>query len=159
MGIGKRLLVVALVVSTVTLPVLAKRGDGRGLGFDPKANAAKQVEAAVAEAGPGNKHILLEVGGVWCSWCHKLDTFLTENDAVRQALAARFVVVKINVSPENENTAFMSNYPEVRGYPHLFVLDSDGSFLHSQETGSLESGESYDAARWLAFIEEWGGGS
>ena len=159
MGIVKRLLVVALVASIATFPALAKRSDGSGLGFDPKADAVKQVKAAVAKATPGNKRILLEIGGAWCSWCHKLEAFLAESDEVRNALADRFVVVKINVSPENENTEFMSDFPEVRGYPHLFVLESDGSFLHSQETGALESGESYDAARWLEFIEKWGGGS
>jgi len=157
MGIRKRLLVLVVVALVATLPSFAKRGDGSGLGFEPKANAVKQVEAAVSKAG--NKRILLEVGGAWCSWCHKLEAFLGENSEVREALAAGFVVVKINVSPENENVEFMSNYPEVRGYPHLFVLDSDGSFLHSQETGALEVGETYDPARWLEFIQEWGGGS
>ncbi len=159
MGIRKRLLVLAVVAIVVTLPAVAKRSDGSGLGFDPKADPVKQVKAAVAKASADGKHILLEVGGAWCSWCHKLDAFLAENDAVRGALASRFVVVKVNVSPENENVEFMSGYPEVRGYPHIFVLDSDGSLLHSQETGALESGETYDATRWLAFIEEWGGGS
>lgn len=159
MGIRNKLLALAFVMLVAALPALAKRGDGSGLGFDPKADAGEQVQAAVAKASAGNKRILLEVGGAWCSWCHKLEAFLGESNGVREALAARFVVVKINVSPENENTEFMSQYPEVRGYPHLLVLDSDGSFLHSQETGVLESGESYDAARWLEFIEEWGGGS
>jgi thioredoxin-related protein len=159
MGIRKRLLVLAVVVSVAFLPAFAKRGDGSGLGFDPKADAVKQVKAAVAKASAENKHILLEVGGAWCSWCHKLEAFLGESNGIREALDAAFVVVKINVSPENENVEFMSAYPEVRGYPHIFVLDSDGTFLHSQETGALESGETYDAARWREFIDAWGGGS
>ncbi len=44
------------------------------------------------------------------------------------------------------------------GYPHLFVLDSDGAFLHSQSTGPLEEGRSYDKAKLMGFLKEWGVG-
>ena len=149
-------ILVALFTLATTLPVLAKPGP---LGYDMKADPKKDLAAAVARASAENRHILLEIGGEWCSWCHRLEKFMTANAEVKSALAAKFVVVKVNVSPENENAAFLADYPDIFGYPHLFVLDGDGSLLHSQETGALESGESYDAGRWLEFIERWGGGS
>ena len=159
MAIRNKMLILALVVLATTLPAFAKVNKKSVTGFDPAADPAAQVEAAIKSASAGNRHILLEIGGEWCSWCHKLEKFMADNREVREALDARFVLVKINVSPENENVAFLSDYPEVRGYPHLLVLDGDGSFLHSQETGALESGESYDATRWLEFVAQWGGGS
>ena len=63
--------------------------------------------------------------------------------------------LKVNWSPENKNEALLARWPRIQGYPHLFVLDGDGKLLHSQETGSLESGRDYDKARFLAFLRAW----
>ena len=41
------------------------------------------------------------------------------------------------------------------GYPHLFVLDANGKLLHSQNTGELEAGKSYDKGRFLAFVKRF----
>jgi hypothetical protein len=43
----------------------------------------------------------------------------------------------------------------VRGYPHIFVLEKDGSFLHSQETGILEIESTYSKELMLDFIHKW----
>ena len=51
--------------------------------------------------------------------------------------------LKVNFSPENQNRSFLRRYPRIPGYPHIFVLESDGRFLHSQGTAELESGRSY----------------
>ena len=42
------------------------------------------------------------------------------------------------MSDENENKAFLSKYPEIQGYPHLYVLEKDGTLLQSQNTAELE---------------------
>jgi hypothetical protein len=63
--------------------------------------------------------------------------------------------VKVNFSKENKNESFLSNYPKIEGYPHIFVLESDGAFLHSQDTGLLEKEKSYDKDKILAFLKEW----
>ncbi|QQS36491.1 MAG: hypothetical protein IPM56_00635 [Ignavibacteriales bacterium] len=49
----------------------------------------------------------------------------------------------------------LSKYPEVPGYPHFFVLESDGKFLHSQDTGKLEEGKDYSKEKLMAFFKEW----
>ena len=59
------------------------------------------------------------------------------------------------MSEENDNADFLSNYPKIPGYPHLFVLDRDGKFLHSQGTGELESGRGYDEELFSAFLDAW----
>jgi hypothetical protein len=43
----------------------------------------------------------------------------------------------------------------VSGYPHLFVLESDGSLVHSQETGALEKGKGHDPDKVMAFLKKW----
>jgi len=70
-------------------------------------------------------------------------------------LAQGYLVVKVNWSRENRNEAFLSQYPSIRGYPHIFVLEKDGTFLHSQNTAELEEGRSYDLDVMLAFLDRW----
>lgn len=124
--------------------------------YDPKRDAAKDIEAAVAEAKRSGRRVLLEVGGEWCIWCHRLDDFLSKNKKLGALLEQNFVVVKVNYSPENENEKVLSLYPEVAGYPHFFVLDQEGQLLHSQDTAELEEGKSYNAKRFKTFLTRWG---
>ena len=91
--------------------------------FDPKRDPAKDLAEAVKVAKKQNKRILLDVGGEWCGWCHKLDKFFATNLEAAKILKEKYFVVKVNFSPENENVAFLSKYPKISGYPHLFVLE------------------------------------
>ncbi|HEY1329746.1 MAG TPA: thioredoxin family protein [Casimicrobiaceae bacterium] len=123
--------------------------------FDPSRDAAADVAQAVATAKAQGKRVLVDVGGEWCSWCHIMDRYF-ESDGEARALRDRgFVLVKVNYSKANPNTAFLSRWPKIKGYPHLFVLGPDGALLHSQDTSELEAGRGYDRARMLAFLREW----
>ena len=126
------------------------------LKYDPQRDAAADIEAAVAEAGRSKRHVLIEVGGEWCGWCHRLDAYLKEQKKLNALLERNFVVLKVNYSPENENEEVLSRYPEVAGYPHFFVLDGQGKLLHSQDTARLEKGKSYHARRFKRFLTRWG---
>ncbi len=123
--------------------------------FDPSRDPAKDVAAAIKDAQRTRRRILLDVGGEWCKWCHYLDRFFEQNKDVSDFLDEKFIVVKINFSKENENTDFLSQYPKIPGYPHFFVLDSDGKFLHSQGTGELEAGQGHDHDKVFAFLKKW----
>ena len=123
--------------------------------FDPARDAAGDVAKAVALAKTQDKRVIVDVGGEWCSWCHLLDGFIASNDDVKSLVGSRYVWVKVNYSKENKNEAFLSHWPKVAGYPHLFVLDADGKLLHSQDTGELEGGKSYDKAKFVAFLRRW----
>jgi|ERR1043165_2098949 thioredoxin-related protein len=126
------------------------------LKYDPARNADQDIQDGVAEAKRTGKRVLLEVGGDWCIWCHHMDDFF---DAHPELLALReqnFVMVKINYSDENKNQLVLSRYPPVAGYPHIFILDSNGKLLHSQDTGKLEEGKSYNLDKFMAFLKEWG---
>ena len=123
--------------------------------YDPHSNAARDIQDAVAEARLTGKRVLLEVGGEWCVWCHRMDRYFEENPKLLELRERNFITVKINFSAANENKKVLSAYPEIQGYPHIFVLDTNGKFLHSQNTGDLESGKSYDLERFMAFLRKW----
>lgn len=123
--------------------------------FDPSRDPVKDVADAINEAEHSGKRILLDVGGEWCKWCHYLDNFFEQNKDVADFLHKKYVVVKVNYSKENENKEFLSRYPKIPGYPHFFVLDTDGTFLFSQDTGELEAGQGHDRDKVLAFLKKW----
>lgn len=123
--------------------------------FDPKRDPAADLATALAQAKAQNKRVIVDVGGEWCIWCHILDRHIAAHDDQRALRDKHYVWVKINYSPDNKNEAFLSRWPKVKGYPHLFVLDAGGKLLHSQNTGELESGKDYDPARMLAFFQQF----
>jgi thioredoxin-related protein len=123
--------------------------------FDPARDAAKDVAAAASIARKQGKRVIVDVGGEWCPWCHILDHFITANADVKTLVDANYVWVKVNWSPQNKNEALLARWPEVKGYPHLFVLDGNGKLLHSQNTDELEAGKDYDKPKVLAFLRQF----
>lgn len=123
--------------------------------YDPTADPELQLKNAISEASSVHKRIILDVGGEWCIWCHRLDTLFIKNPDVTEFLRQNFVLVKINFSKENDNEQFLSKYPKIPGYPHLFVLESDGTLLHSQDTGKLEKGKGHDRDKVMEFLKLW----
>ncbi len=84
-----------------------------------------------------------------------MDEFVHENEAVADLLREHFLIMKVNYSDENRNSEFLENYPNVPAYPHFFVLESDGTFLHSQGTAELEEGKGYNEQIFVAFLNQW----
>ena len=123
--------------------------------FDPERNPQEDLSNAVSEAKKSGKRIILDVGGDWCIWCHRIDHFIETTEEVKNYLDKNFIVLKINFSKENKNEDFLSKYPEIPGYPHFFVLDSDGKLLHSQDTGDLEAGKGYSKEKIMSFLKKW----
>lgn len=123
--------------------------------FDPTRDPVVDLKEAVTKAQASEKRIILDVGGEWCSWCHFLDNFFAKNADLMKLREDNFVWLKINMSPENENKAFLAAYPEIIGYPHLFVLESDGTLLQSQHTNVLELEKSYDLSKMTEFLKKW----
>lgn len=74
---------------------------------------------------------------------------------------SHYVWVKVNYSADNKNTAVLSRWPKVRGFPYFLVLDGDGKLLHSQGVQGLETeaeneaDENYDPNRVMAFLRRY----
>jgi hypothetical protein len=64
-------------------------------------------------------------------------------------------VVPVNWSEETPNEKFLSRFPKVAGYPHLFVLDANGQLLRSQNTAELEQGRGYNLSKMAKFLQKW----
>lgn len=123
--------------------------------FDPTRNPFDDLKSTIEVAQNTNKRIILDIGGDWCVWCHRIDAFMNNTVEVKSTLDENFIVLKINVSKENKNEKFLAQYPTIEGYPHFFVLEKDGTLLHSQNTGELEKDKDYDSEKFISFLNKW----
>ena len=123
--------------------------------FDPSRDAAKDIQNAIKEANKTHRRIILDVGGEWCIWCHRLDTLFIRNPNLFNYMNKHFVYVKVNYGPKNKNEKVLANYPPIPGYPHWFVLNSDGKLLKSESSGEFEEGKGHSPKKVMAFLKEW----
>ncbi|MEW6984304.1 thioredoxin family protein [Colwelliaceae bacterium 6471] len=123
--------------------------------YNDTSDPFKDAVAAIKLASETDRNVLIEIGGNWCTWCHKMDAFLEKNPRVYKELHSKFVVLKVNVSDSNENTAFMKALPPVLGYPHMYVSTAAGKMILSKDTAELQEEGQYSAQRWLEFIDQW----
>ena len=123
--------------------------------YDDQRDPFKDAVAAINLAQASNRNVLIEIGGNWCTWCHKMDAFLAKNPDIYQKLHQEFVILKVNVSDSNDNEAFMKGLPPVLGYPHMYVSTSKGKMVLSKDTAELQEDGQYSREQWLSFIEQW----
>ncbi|MBA6295650.1 thioredoxin family protein [Colwellia sp. MB02u-9] len=123
--------------------------------YDDKRDPFKDAQAAIGIAQASNRNVLIEIGGNWCTWCHKMDAFLAKNPKIYQTLHDNYVLLKISVSDSNENEAFMKSLPPVQGYPHMYVSTNTGQMLLSKDTAELLDDLQYSAQYWLTFLAKW----
>ena len=122
--------------------------------YDKQQDPAADLAATIVRAKAEHKRIILQIGGDWCVWCGRISDYMQTNERVRQLLDEHFVVMKVT-DPGDNAESFLSQYPSVNAYPHFFVLEPDGTFLHSQGTGELEHEKSYDEEVFCQFLNEW----
>ncbi|MCX6175422.1 MAG: thioredoxin family protein [Ignavibacteriales bacterium] len=148
-------IVFALIVILTTNLIAQDKSENTTPKFDPARDSFKDLKEVIVDAQTTGKRILLDVGGEWCIWCHRLDGFFDAHPELKNFMHDNFVVLKVNWSPENKNEKFLSQYPKVAGFPHIFILEIDGKFLFSKNTGELEKEKSYDAEKIMNFLKEW----
>lgn len=121
------------------------------------ANAEKDIKAAVKKAKAENKHVLIQAGGNWCSWCLLFEKTVKNDFQLDSAINANFVVYHLNYSMENQNDDVFAkySYPQRMGFPVFLVLDKDGKLLHTQNSSYLEEGRGYNKSKVIGFFGDW----
>ena len=123
--------------------------------FDPKRDAAADIQEAIAEARKTGKRIILDVGGDWCQYCHQMDQLFQEHPELVEIRDRNFVTVAVYHGSDKKNEQTLSRYPKVEGIPHFYVLDGDGSVLHSQHLVELRKNGKYDPDKMKDFLTKW----
>lgn len=123
--------------------------------YDPARDPFTDGRAAIKNAKATKRRILIEVGGNWCSWCHRLDRFIRTNKDIERKLHETFVILKVNISDKNDNHEFMSSLAKPLGYPHMYIAESDGRVVYSQDTAEFLYQGKYSKQYFLDFLEKW----
>lgn len=159
MKIFSRLLIVSFcLLGTVSLQAQEKHVLDLEHIYSPAADAAADLKAAQQEAAAANKQIFIQVGGNWCIWCKRFYKFTEEDSTLKSLLNKNFVVYHLNYSKENKNLPILQKlgYPQRFGFPVIVILDAKGNRLHTQDSGLLESADSYDQKKIAALLKQWG---
>lgn len=125
--------------------------------YHPYAYANEDIAQAIKQAKAQHKHVLIQVGGNWCSWCLLLQHFWTTDSQLDSVIQTDYVLYHLNYSKENKNLALLAKYgfPQRFGFPVLLILDGNGSLIHTQNTGLLEEGKGYNKGKVLQTLEQW----
>ncbi len=85
---------------------------------------------AFARAKRENKPVLLDIGAVWCHWCHVMDRESYENPATAEIINANFVAVKVDRDErpdvDTRYQAAVSAISGQGGWPLTAFLTPDG---------------------------------
>jgi thioredoxin-related protein len=129
--------------------------------YNPKANVVKDVEQVLARAKKEKKNVLLQIGGNWCVWCYRLNSFIQTDSLLKHILNDNYVLYHLNYSKENKNLDYLKKlgYPQRFGFPVLVVMDANGKQLHTQDSALLEKGNGYDEEKVKSFLKNWAPGA
>jgi thioredoxin-related protein len=149
-----------LMVLFLFVSLSSHAGDSTKL-YNPSANVSKDVEQALAKARKEKKNVLLQVGGNWCVWCYRLNSFIQTDSLLKRLLNDNYVLYHLNYSKENKNLDYLKKlgYPQRFGFPVLIVLDANGKQLHTQDSALLEKGNGYDEEKVKSFLKNWAPGA
>lgn len=125
--------------------------------YNPEADAKTDIQKSITKANAEGKHVLLQIGGNWCSWCVRFNKKVTENDTLKSVLTEKYVTYHLNYSKENWNEELLASfgYPQRFGFPVFVVLDDKGNRLHTQSSVYLEQDKGYSTKEVLGFFNSW----
>jgi thiol:disulfide interchange protein len=123
--------------------------------FNPKADAAAGIAAAVKKSRFEHTRVLVMYGGNWCSWCYMLHDLFKDNKEIAAILRNEYELVMVDVDTQHKVMDQYVKKSEQHGVPFLTVLDGDGKVLVNQETGALEEGPKHDPKKVKAFLTKW----
>jgi thioredoxin-related protein len=125
--------------------------------YSPEENAKNGIADAVKEAKKENKNVLIQIGGNWCIWCARFNDFVSSDNTLDSTMKANYVVYHLNYSKENHNAELLAKYqfPQRFGFPVFLILNSKGELIHTQNSGYLEEGKSYNKEKVDGFFNDW----
>src|SRR5271165_1408370 len=87
-------------------------------------------EEAFAIAQRENKPILLDIGAVWCHWCHVMDRESYDNPEIAEIINQRFIAVKVDRDErpdiDSRYQVAVSSISGQGGWPLTAFLTPDG---------------------------------
>ncbi len=76
-----------------------------------------------ADAKAQKKYVLLDLGAVWCHWCHVMDATTYRDPRVARLIRRHFIPVRV----DQDTRPDLSRRYEAFGWPATIVMDADGN--------------------------------
>jgi uncharacterized protein len=99
--------------------------------FSPRRNRAHEIHwrewgpDIFAEAQQQDKPILLDIGAVWCHWCHVMDETTYSDPQVIQLISSRFIPVRV----DNDQRPDVNRRYNLGGWPTTAFLTPGGEVM------------------------------
>ena len=126
---------------------------------DARADLKKATDLAKKE----NKHVLIQFGGNWCSWCMRFHALVKGTPKLDSLMKENYIYLLVNVPHEKQkrdNNLFREfGYPNRFGYPVFVILDKNGNRLNTQDSDAFEHPDpnvkGYDTTKVARFLTMW----
>jgi thioredoxin-related protein len=131
--------------------------------YNEKQDVRADLNKAIAQAKKENKHVLIQLGGNWCSWCLRFHKLVQGDPRIDSIMKKEYVYLLMNVprsKEERDQELFRKyDYPNRFGFPVFVILDKDGKRLNTQDSEALEYPDptkpGYDTTRVVRFLNMW----
>lgn len=124
--------------------------------FDASRDAAADIKNALLTARQTHKRVLIETGSKSCEPCKAMEAFYAAHGELPALRDKNYIVVKVNVESASAVPPALSKFPAAARFPHLYVLDENGSLIQSQDTRELEKSGAYDLEKFRFFLGAFG---
>jgi thioredoxin 1 len=122
--------------------------------YDEKADAAADVQRAIAAAPADHKQVLLVFGANWCEDCRALDKAM--HGSSRHLIDSQFEVVKIDVGNFDKNLALADRFgnPIAKGIPAVVVVGAGSKVIYATKDGELANARQMTEQGIYAFLKQ-----
>ena len=121
--------------------------------YDEAADAAADVEAAVAGARATGRLVLLNFGANWCPDCRAFSRAM-EDPELAAIIDHRFVMAKIDVGNWDKNPGVVDDWgnPIAEGIPAVVVATPDGEILFATRRGQISTARNMGQQEFADFF-------
>ena len=90
---------------------------------EPAIHFESWSDAIFVRARAEHRYVLLDLGAVWCHWCHVMDQTTYQDPAVARLVGERFIAVRADQDADPDLSRRYENW----GWPATIVFAPDGS--------------------------------
>ncbi len=109
--------ILSMFLALVLLPFSRTLAEDDGITWQPWS------DSVFAQAKSEGRFVLLDLGTVWCHWCHVMEEVTYRDPAVIDLVGQRYLAVRVDADARPD----LSNRYEDYGWPATIVFNSDGS--------------------------------
>ena len=143
-----------LCVAALGLAVPACAQERYGEVYDPEADAAALIDAALVQARDEGKTALFLFGANWCHDSRGLAHRLEDDPRLIDFVDAHYVVTPIDIGMRHRNIDQLQRFGVSAAYgtPTLVIVDSDGALLNSDTVHDWRASDDAGTADIAAYL-------